>query len=344
MNGYRKPIVKFVFFGVALLAAGTFAAAQNLQLAELGDFKLESGEFIRGCHVGYRTFGELAPDKSNVIVFLNGAGRTSEQAATLVGPGKLLDNSRYYVVLVDPLCNGVSSSPSNSKIQPRMKFPKITIADMVNSQYTLLTRLLHLNHVKAILGQSMGGMQTFQWMVSYPEFMDKAISIVSTPRPASYDLVLYRAVIESIKRDLVWNNGDYTVEPARRLRAAIAVLTLESPQAVNQQVPREQAEKVLEQVERQADANDQIRQYEAGIALDISSRFGNSMERAAAAVKAKVLVIVAAQDHTVSPGPALEFAKMLRAESLVLDSECGHVVTVCESDKITERVAKFLGN
>ncbi len=340
----RKTILKFVFFGVVLLATGTFAAAQNLQLAELGDFKLESAEIIRGCRVGYRTFGELAPDKSNVIVFLNGAGGTSEQAATFVGPGKLLDNSRYYVILVDPLSNGVSSSPSNSKLQPRMKFPKITIADMVNSQHALLTRVLHLNHVKAILGQSMGGMQTFQWMVSYPEFMDKAIPIVGTPRPASYDLVLYHAVIEAIKRDLAWNNGDYTTEPARRLRSAIAVLTLESPQAVNRQVPREQAEKVLEQFERLADANDQIRQYEAGIALDISSKFGNSMERAAAAVKAKVLVIVAAQDHTVSPGPALEFAKMLRAESIVLDSECGHVVTVCETDKITEYVAKFLAN
>jgi len=337
-----KSIVYFVFFGIAVLSIGPFAAAQDLKFAELGDFKLESGELICDCHVGYRTFGELAPDKSNTVVFLTGAGGKTEQAAGLVGLGKLLDSSRYYVILVDPLGNGVSSSPSNSRLQPRMKFPKITIADMVNSQHELLTRVLRLDHVKAILGQSMGGMQAFQWMVSYPDFMDKAIPIVSTPRPTSHDLIVYGAVIEAIKRDLAWNNGDYTTEPARRLRSAIAALTFETPQAVIQQVPREQVEQALEQFGPLADANDQIRQYEAGMAFDVSRPFGNSMERAAAEVKAKVLVIVASQDHAANPGPALEFAKILRADTLVLDSECGHVVTVCQAEKIAERAAEFL--
>ncbi len=211
----RKTIAKLTFLGAVLLTTGIFAAAQNQEFAKLGDFELENGELIRDCRVGYRTFGKLAPEKSNAIVFLTGAGGTTEQAAGLVGPGKLLDSSRYYVVLIDPLCNGVSSSPSNSKLQPRMKFPKITIADMVNTQYALLTRVLRLNHVKAVIGQSMGGMQTFQWMVSHPDFMDEAIPIVSSPRPTSYDLVLFGAVVEAIKRDLEWNNGDYTARNRR---------------------------------------------------------------------------------------------------------------------------------
>jgi homoserine O-acetyltransferase len=334
--------MKVSHLGLAVLSIGALLGAQDLKFAELGDFKLENGDWIRDCRVGYPTFGELAADKSNAIVFLTGAGGTTEQAETLVGDGKLLDSTKHYVILIDPLANGVSSSPSNSRLQPRMQFPRITVADMVNSQHELLTRVLRLEHVKAVLGQSMGGMQTFQWMVSYPDFMDKAIPIVGTPRPTSYDLVLYGAVIEAIKRDLAWNGGDYTTEPARRLRSAIAALTFETPQAVIQQVPREQVEQALEQFGPLADANDQIRQYEAGMAFDISCPFGNSMERAAAEVKAKVLVIVASQDHAANPGPALEFARMLRADTLVLDSECGHVVTVCEAEKIAVRVAEFL--
>jgi len=335
-------IGRLAFLGVVLLATGSLVAAQELRFAELGDFKLESGEVIRDCRVGYRTFGTLAPDRSNAVVFLTGAGGTTEQAAGFVGPGKLLDSSRYHVVLIDPLSNGVSSSPSNSKLQPRMRFPRITIADMVRSQHELLTRVLRLDHVKAVIGQSMGGVQTFEWMVDYPGFMDKAVPIVGTPRPTSYDLILYGAVVEAIKRDLDWKNGEYSDQPARRLRAAIAALAFETPQAVIQQVPRDQVEQALDQFGPLADANDQIRQYEAGLAFDISRRFRNSMERAAAAVKAKTLIIVASQDHTANPGPALEFAKMIKAETVILDSECGHVVTACEAEKIAEAVAKFL--
>ena len=338
----RNPIAKFLSFGIAALLITTFSGAQDPKFAELGDLRLESGEWIRDCRVGYRTFGELSADKSNAIVFLIGASGTTEQAAEFVGPGKLLDSSRHYVILIDPLSNGVSSSPSNSRLQPRMKFPPITIGDMVNSQHELLTRVLRLEHVKAVIGQSMGGVQTFQWMVSYPDFMDKAVPIVATPRPTSYDLIFYGTVIEAIKRDLAWNNGDYTTEPAARLRAGIAALILETPQAINQQVPREQVEQALEQFGPLADANDQIRQYEAGLAFDLSRPFGNSLERAAAAVKAKVLVIVASQDHAANPAPALEFAKLLGAQTLVLDSECGHVITVCEAEKIARRVGEFL--
>jgi len=338
----RNPIAKFLSFGIAALLITTFSDAQDLKFAEIGDFRLESGERIRDCRVGYRTFGELSADKSNAIVFLTGAGGTTEQAAEFVGPGKLLDSSRHYVILIDPLSNGVSSSPSNSRLQPRMKFPAITIGDMVNSQHELLTRVLRLDHVEAIIGQSMGGLQTFQWLVSFPDFMDKAVPIVATPRPTSYDLIFYGTVIEAIKRDLAWNDGDYTTEPARRLRSGIAALILETPQAINQQVPRNQVEEALEGFGPLADANDQIRQYEAGLKFDISRPFGNSLERAAAAVKARVLVIVASQDHAANPGPALEFAKLLGAESLVLDSECGHVITACEAKRIAERVGEFL--
>jgi homoserine O-acetyltransferase len=85
----------------------------------------------------------------------------------------MVDSSKYYVIALDSLADGVSSSPSNSKTQPGMQFPKMSIRDVVNAEHEMLTDSLHLTHVHAVMGFSMGGMQAFQWAVSYPEFMDK---------------------------------------------------------------------------------------------------------------------------------------------------------------------------
>ena len=131
--------------------------------------------------IGYRTWGQLNAGKSNAILVLTWFGGTSEGLAGWIGPGNLYDSSKYYVIVVDALGDGVSST-----------LPDFTMRDMVRSQYELLTRELHLDHVYAVSGLSMGGMQTFQWVVSYPEFMTKAIPIVGTPKMTAYDLLLWK--------------------------------------------------------------------------------------------------------------------------------------------------------
>jgi homoserine O-acetyltransferase len=190
--------------------------AQELKFASLGDFKLESGEVIRDCRIGYRTFGKLKADDSNAILIPTWANGTTDQLQHSIGPKNgVVDYVDYYVVLIDALANGISTSPSNSTAQPRMKFPKITVRDMVNSQYQVLTATLGLKHLKAVVGISMGGMQTFQWMVSYPTFMDHAVPIVGSPRLAPYDMLHWQAEIDAIETNPAWSHGDYPDNPSR---------------------------------------------------------------------------------------------------------------------------------
>ena len=325
-------------------SAANTASAQEQKFADLGDFKLGSGEVIRGCRVGYRTFGALNADRSNAVLFPTWASGTTGQLASNIGPGRLVDASKFYVVAVDALGNGVSSSPSNSTAQPRMKFPRFTLRDMVETQHALLTKVLGLRHVRAVVGISMGGMQTFQWVVAYPDFMDRAIPVVGSPRLAPYDLLLWQAQIDAIMNDPGWRGGEYTAEPARAAEYEFGALLLTTPDEFNRRMTREKLFEELEGAKavRGFDANDKIRQDQAMMAHDVTAPFGGSLERAAAAVKARVLVVVSRQDHVVTPGPAAEFARLLKAPLLTLEGDCGHLAPGCESQKLNPAVADFL--
>ena len=338
---------------LALIAVSAFASqlalAQQQQFASLGDFKLQSGEVLRDCRIGYRTAGQMNADKSNVVLFPTWAGGTTDKLMGSVGPGNLADSSKYYVILVDALSNGVSSSPSNSAAQPHMHFPKITMRDMVDTEHELLTKVLHIDHVKAVMGISMGGMQTFQWMVEYPGFMDKAIPIVGSPRLAPYDLVHWQAQLDAIEDNKDWHGGDYTKNPARDAEYEFGSILLKTPEEFNKTHTRDEVMKELAKSKDStegSDANNKIRQVEAMMALNVAAApFGDSLEKAATAVKAQVLVIVGKEDHTVTPGPAIEFAQAtgshVTSKWLVLLDGCGH--QYCDYATVGKAVAEFLG-
>jgi len=208
----------------------------------------------------------------------------------------------------------------------------------------LLTRELSIPHVRAVMGISMGGMQTFQWVVSYPGFMDKAVPIVGSPRLAPYDLVLWKTEIDAIRHDSAWKGGNYDSNPAGLQLAEIGALVGKTPERYNRETTRDTFLRQLEDEARQPgmDANDHIRQMEAMMSLDVSGPFDGAMEKVAAAVTAKVLVVVGTYDHVVTPGPARDFARLLGAEVLEFSSDCGHQAPACEEKKLVERVAAFL--
>lgn len=335
------------FFSTLLSLAGFVGilAGQEQQTARIGDFKLQSGEVIRDCAIGYRTFGTLNSDQSNAVLFPTAFGWRSAGLATRIGAGKLVDSDKYYVIAVDSLGDGISSSPSNSKSQPRLSFPQFSIRDMVNVEQKVVHENLHIHHLHAVIGFSMGGMQAFQWAVSFPDFVDKIVSIVGSPQLTSYDLLLWRTALLAFESDPDWKQGQYTREPALHLMNMVQSLALQTPQFVVANTSRKdylKFESELAQGSDDLDANDTLRQIQALLSTDVAASFGGSLQAAANVVRAQLLVIVNRQDHLVNSLPASEFASLLHAQVIELDSNCGHRVHSCEMQRISQQVAAFL--
>jgi homoserine O-acetyltransferase len=253
-------------------------------------------------------------------------------------------SAKYFVIAVDSLGDGISCSPSNSATQHGTDFPQFSIRDMVYSQYRFVTEKLHLQHLRAVMGVSMGGIQTFQWMVSYPDFMDKAISVVGTPQQTSSDLLLWNTELKALKADPEYNGGKYTQTPPLPIVALIHNMNLSTPSFRANHTTREGFQQFFEELTTSGtsffDANDYLRQLQAIIGHDIAH--GGSLYDAANKVKARVLIIAATQDHMVNPLPALGFAKLIHAQTLVLDSDCGHMAPGCEIGKVTSEIEEFL--
>ncbi len=249
------------------------------------------------------------------------------------------------MVTLDALGDGVSSSPSNSAAQPRMRFPKFTIRDMVNSQYRLVTEKLGLSHVKAVMGISMGGMQTFQWVVAYPDFMDRAVPIVGSPRLCASDVLLWSAEAAAIRSDKEWKDGDYETNPMMRAARLMHEYALETPVYRNLKTRPETARAFLDETAgkpERMDANDWLRQLEAMLSQDIYRPFGGSVEGATRAIHAKVLIVSAIQDHMVAPDEALRFAETLGVAPVLLTGACGHLAPGCESQSMAAAIQEFL--
>jgi homoserine O-acetyltransferase len=332
----------------ATKAAGA-AAEGAQQFAELGELKLQSGGAIREFRLGYRTLGRLNAEKSNAVLWPTWLGGKTEDLLRFVGPGRVVDSGKYFVVLVDSIGNGVTTSPSNSKTQRWGKFPEFTIRDMVETERRLATETLHLSHLRAVMGVSMGGMQTFEWAVAYPDFMDAAIPMAGSPQSTSYDKLQWTAMIDAIELDPAWNDGNPTRPMTRgfELAAEIESMNLTSPEYRVRETPTEQFATFLSTTRKgwQGDGGtawDHIRQRQAIMALDIPREYGISMEQTAKRVRAKMLVIVSPEDHHVNPAPALRFAQAIGAPVITLDSPCGHLAFTCISMGPT--VAQFLAD
>lgn len=193
-----KTIKQFTFIILLVCFTGyTFAQSNStipaLNKVNIGNYVTTAKGKINNCIIGYRTLGKLNADKSNVVLWLTWFGGSSEDLFTADTLINSMDTTGLYVIVVDALANGVSSSPSNTA-----NFPEISMADMVNTQHQLLVNHLGITHLKAVVGISLGVMLAHEWSVAYPKFMDKMISIVGTPKQSAFDILVWQTQVDLI--------------------------------------------------------------------------------------------------------------------------------------------------
>ncbi len=335
--------IKFLLLILVLLSSLVFSQSQQL-FDDIGDLNLESGEILYNCRIGYRTFGKMNEDKSNIVLFPTWFGGTTAQLVDLIGPGKLIDDTKYYVIAVDALGNGISSSPSNSELQSGIDFPEVSIEDMVNSQYILLTKILNVNHLFAVIGGSMGSMQVFQWIVSYPNFIKKAIPYACSPRRTTYDQLVMHFRKELILSYQELNASDTLIQKILNISTAIFA---RSPEYIIEHISYSDLPDYLEKFEntipkKTFTIDNYLCQLEAMRTHNIYRDYNNSVKETSKLIKAEVFMIVSMTDQLVDPTTSLELADALNAQVLELTNNCGHLAVGCELSKCSDEINKFL--
>ena len=325
-------------FASVLLFVSLLPAADQ-QFFELRNLRLDSGQKVASCRLGYRTFGSLNGSRDNAILFPTWFSGQTADLEQFFGSGKLIDTDRFFVIAVDALGNGVSCSPSNAK----GAMSRFTIGDMVQTEYRLATERFGLKSVHAVVGISMGGMQAFEWITHYPDFMKKAVPIIGSPRLTAADLLLWQAELSALETAEGCKCDHRKAMPTVQAMHQYALYSPAWWESAKEGADWPALRQRLEQEAASAmDPLDWAAQLRAMMAQDVSLNAGGSMERAEVLVQARILIVVATQDHMVNPAPALAFAKRTKVHVLELTGNCGHMATGCESQKMTAAVRAFL--
>jgi len=242
------------------------------------NFIFESGEQLDSLRLHYYTLGAPQKDRNgivkNAVLILHGTSSAARNflspqfAGLLFGPGQLLDATKYFIILADGIGHGRSSRPSDGL---RMQFPKYTYNDMVKAQHLLLTQHLGVNHLRLILGTSMGAMHAWVWGYTWPDFADALMPLASAPAEiAGRNRIMRKMAIDLIEMDPAWNHGNYTSQPVMGLAGATSSFFFmnSSPLHLQESAPtREQADAMAAKIRdgnlHSLDANDVIYALEA---------------------------------------------------------------------------------
>jgi homoserine O-acetyltransferase len=295
----------------AVPAAGAAAAdARAMHAADfvLHDFHFASGETLGELRLHYLTLGEPRRDAqghvSNAVLLLHGTGGSGQQflrpqfADVLLAAGGLLDPARYYIILPDNIGHGASSKPSDGA---HAHFPHYAYADMVEAQYQLLTRGLGVDHLRLILGTSMGCMHAFMWGELHAGSVDALMPLACLPvQIAGRNRMWRRMIIDAITSDPAWHDGEYQAQPRAGLRAAADMFMIAgtAPEQLQRQYPsRDAADQYTQQSlaaeMNSLDANDLLYQVAASRDYDPSARLGE--------IRAPVMWINSADDFINPP-------------------------------------------
>jgi homoserine O-acetyltransferase/O-succinyltransferase len=288
MNIFTRVVAATVTF-VPLLVLGQEAPKYRVSEGDFAahNFRFRSGEQMAELHLHYRTLGQPVRDANgqvtNAVLLLHGTGGSGQQflapqfADELFGPGQPLDPARYFIVAPDGIGHGKSSKPSDGM---HAHFPQYDYDDMVLAQHLLLTEALKIQHLRLIFGTSMGCMHAFVWGETYPTFMDALMPMACLPvQIAGRNRVWRKMLMDAIRNDPDWKEGEYKEEPKQALRTAQGLLVIagSAPLLMQEKLPtRDAADKyVADSVEARIaglDANDLLYQVNASRNYDPSPR------------------------------------------------------------------------
>lgn len=301
INSVVRSVCVTLVLAVAISRAADYPAPTESDYS-IRDFKFTDGETLPDLRIHYRTVGR--PEKNadgkttNAILIMHGTTGSGAQfirpefGGELFGPGQPLDAAKFFIVLPDGIGHGKSSKPSDGL---HAKFPRYGYRDMVEAQYRLLADALGVNHARLVMGTSMGGMHTWLWGETHPEFMDALMPLASLPTQISgRNRAWRRIVIDAIRNDPAWNGGEYKTEPPSLRTAAEMLWFMSSNPLVRQQeapdlVKTDQAlDKFVGEIVKTDDANDVLYALEASHDYDP----GPGLEK----IRAPLLAINSADD------------------------------------------------
>lgn len=307
-----KKRINSVALIVAVILVAPLVSAQAVKPAE-GDFLVRgfhfrSGDSLAEMKLHYTTYGTPVTDASgrvvNAVLILHGTTGSGQQfrgerfTGVLFGPGQLLDARKYFIILPDNVGHGRSTKPSDGL---HMKFPHYDYDDMVELQYRLLTEGLKVNHLRLVMGTSMGCMHSWIWAEAHPEFMDAVMPLACQPvEIAGRNRMMRQMIMDSIRDDPAWMNGEYNQPPAAGLRSALYILLImgSSPLQMQKDYPsREKADEFLDNFIKTRtptiDANDWLYAFDASRDYDPSSTLDQ--------IKASVMFVNSADDQINPP-------------------------------------------
>jgi homoserine O-acetyltransferase/O-succinyltransferase len=310
-----KRMMAVVLMGCGCLAAGAQADGAPQEPVEheftIKSFKTEGGVVLPEAKIVYGTYGKLNAAGDNAVLLPSHYMADMHGYGWLIGPGKALDPTKLFLVTSEMFGNGRSSSPSNTP-EPLHgpRFPAITIRDNVEAVHRLLTEELHVKHVRAVIGFSMGAQQAFQWAVSYPGYMDRIVATSGTAKTYGHGIVRLEGQIAALTADENFKGGDYTAEPEKGIQAFSMVWTgwLFSQEWWRQELWRVDQPKdttfteVVEHFRTQfipgADANNLILQMRTWESNDVggTAGFKGDVEAALKSIKVPVLYMPSATD------------------------------------------------
>ncbi len=305
---------------------------------DLGDVILDSGQVLHQGNLVYQTYGELAPDRSNAILYPTFFGGTHLENEWLIGAGRALDPARWFVIVPNLIGNGVSTSPSNA-IGPDAGrgFPLVTFRDQVRVQHRLVVERFGIERLQAVVGWSMGACQAFQWAVSYPDMVERILPFCGSARTSEHNHVFLDGVDAAIRADQRFADGDYTSQPLAGLRAAAIVY---AGWGFSQPFYRERGYRELGFDSREdfiagfwirmftenRDANDllsMIRTWKSG---DVGAGpFGGDLAGALGSIRARTIVLAAERDlYFCAEDAATDAAAIPGADFRVIPGIWGH--------------------